>query len=996
MPPKRKAESSDGTSREVAPESVRQPKRRRRRHKSNKASRVASGRGDSGGDPSRGSDNGGGDGQSTAVDAVIDREPLRNDELTKELLDYLFNALIRKLLQINSFSSNTAPSFFVVYAHDSIDEKNRKAGSDQVRQLIQWLEVVHSKIISDRSPLFRAWPRKSDGTQGNHDILANQFCLLPQGKQNSKGHLIGSVDKVILFCSELLEDYYGESKHGEMKAYTENLKTYYSTKKEEYLSGDAKTVRQVQKKIRGIANKYADESGFHHVLTELTFMELRFKPDFNKEIIPIVLSGKGMESLPIIKNKDKKFLIWMKPPEPDRTDWIFHETQVLHRLFFKLLLRLFDERQTLIKEFRSCYDDCAKILSQSSGRLLSQEEFGGIIEEQFAKTVRKVIDQEIASLQVVFSEKDCQIEVDGSELKVQPLAPSHSNISNVNQSNSTGNANVAGLKIEGDGNVNITGTIYKNHEKALNELPVANEALYTSQLWEFQPTCLQETRTELLEQIDRWASDPQSPFIFWLSGMAGTGKSTIARTVCRRFKEEKILGASFLFSRDKNDLRKPDKFVSTIAAQIAKTTPEIIPCLCDVIAKPPPILKQGLTEQWKDLIIQPLTNLKEASYLSKTIAVVIDALDECEDALDECEAGDQFNSISQLLTEMKAPKANRLRLFITSRPELAIRRGFDKMPKVSYHNLMLHSIPEEVVEHDISIYLRHELDQIREYKGLGSDWPSEETVQKLLQNSGRLFIYPATICRFLSKSTFPKRDLASILQSGTAHHRSSDSLDSMYALILENTISKVRDEDLKDVLQLFQQIIGSILVLSDTLSANALTDLLDISSHEMNPILEPLYSVLDIPPSKDQPLRIFHLSFRDFLSNGKRCRDSRFRFDERQAHAKVLAHCLNIMSSRLKKNVCHLPLPGTLVEEIETADVREQLAPAVQYACRNWVYHLQQSQIELADNTGVHIFLQKHFLHWLEALSLMRSMPSGVVMLKTLSSILAVYHIIPF
>ncbi|RDW66554.1 hypothetical protein BP6252_10189 [Coleophoma cylindrospora] len=909
MPPKREAESSDATSRGLAPESVRPLKRRRRRNKSNKSSQVASGNGDGRGDPSGGPDNGGADGQFTTVDVVID------------LLDYLFNALIRKLLQINSFSSNTAPSFFVVYAHDKIDENNRKAGSDQVRKLIEWLEVVHSKIISDQSPLFRDWPRKSDGTQGNHDILANQFCILPQGKNTdkSKDPLTRGVDKVILFCSELLEDYYGESKHGEMKAYTENLTTYYSRKEEKYLSEDAKTAKKIRKKIRAIANKYTNKPGFHHVLTELIFMELRFKPDFNKEIIPVILSGEGMESLPIIKSKDKEFLIWMKPPKPDQTDWIFHETQVLHRLFFKLLLRLFDERQTLVKEFRSCYDICAGILSQYSVRLPSQEEFGETIKEHLAKTVRKVIDQDIASLQVMLSEKDRlkqerlnearHIEVDGSELKVQPLAPSHSNISNVNQSNSTGNINVAGLRIKGNGNLNIAGTIRKitnnmtnnynynsdYQEKALNELPVASEAMYTSKLWEFQPLCLQETRTELLKQIDRWASDPQSPFIFWLSGIAGTGKSTIARTVCRRFKEEKIIGASFLFSRDKDDLRKPDKFVSTIAAQIARTTPEIIPYLCDVIAKPPPIFEQGLTEQWKDLIDQPLTKLKEVNDPSKSIAVVIDALDECE-------ADNHFNSILQLLTEMKASKANTLRLFITSRPEIAIRCGFHNMPEVSYHNLMLHLIPEEVVKHDITIYLRHELDRIREDKGLGNDWPSEETFQKLLQNSGRLFIYPATICRFLGKSIFPKRDLAKILQSGTAHHRSSDSLDIMYTQILEKAISEVHDEDLKDVVQLFQQIIGSILVLSDTLSANTLTDLLDISSHEMSPILEPLYSVLDIPTSKDQPLRIFHLSFRDFLVNESRCKDSRLRIDQRQAHAKVLTNCLKIMSRRLKKN----------------------------------------------------------------------------------------------
>ena len=36
------------------------------------------------------------------------------------------------------------------------------------------------------------------------------------------------------------------------------------------------------------------------------------------------------------------------------------------------------------------------------------------------------------------------------------------------------------------------------------------------------------TRVAILEDLLAWAIDPDSPRIFWLDGMAGTGKSTIA------------------------------------------------------------------------------------------------------------------------------------------------------------------------------------------------------------------------------------------------------------------------------------------------------------------------------------------------------------------------------------------------------------------------------------------------------------------------------------
>jgi hypothetical protein len=52
----------------------------------------------------------------------------------------------------------------------------------------------------------------------------------------------------------------------------------------------------------------------------------------------------------------------------------------------------------------------------------------------------------------------------------------------------------------------------------------------------------------LLEEICDWV-DSEDERCIWLNGLAGTGKSTIARTVARRYFEQKRLGASFFFSR---------------------------------------------------------------------------------------------------------------------------------------------------------------------------------------------------------------------------------------------------------------------------------------------------------------------------------------------------------------------------------------------------------------------------------------------------------------
>ncbi|KAG8942412.1 hypothetical protein FRC03_003249, partial [Tulasnella sp. 419] len=69
--------------------------------------------------------------------------------------------------------------------------------------------------------------------------------------------------------------------------------------------------------------------------------------------------------------------------------------------------------------------------------------------------------------------------------------------------------------------------------------------------------CFQGTRSDLLDKIFEWADDPKAKPIYWLCGLAGTGKSTIAQTVSEGFHERGMLGASFFFSRDVAERSNP-------------------------------------------------------------------------------------------------------------------------------------------------------------------------------------------------------------------------------------------------------------------------------------------------------------------------------------------------------------------------------------------------------------------------------------------------------
>ena len=184
----------------------------------------------------------------------------------------------------------------------------------------------------------------------------------------------------------------------------------------------------------------------------------------------------------------------------------------------------------------------------------------------------------------------------------------------------------------------------------LSKLPYAKASAYNHKEWQHEDQCFPDTRVELLSNI------PSSEYIFWLNGMAGTGKSTISRTVAHELAKKKRLAASFFFSRGRADISHAGKFFTTIAAQLANNLPVLRRSISDAIEEHLDIFNCRFHEQWQHLILDPL---KKAPAQSIQLVVVIDALDECD-------SKDDIQLILQLLAEAKDLKTIRLRVFLTN------------------------------------------------------------------------------------------------------------------------------------------------------------------------------------------------------------------------------------------------------------------------------------------------------------------------------------------
>jgi hypothetical protein len=443
--------------------------------------------------------------------------------------------------------------------------------------------------------------------------------------------------------------------------------------------------------------------------------------------------------------------------------------------------------------------------------------------------------------------------------------------------------------------------------------------------------------------------------------MAGTGKSTIARTIAQSFANKAQLGASFFFKKGEGDRGNVSRFFTTIATDLMAHVPGLRSGIMKAIDADPAISEKALKDQFEKLILQPLSEAPYPKVLELVVVI---------DALDECERDEDVRAILQLLSRTKDLKLVSLRVFVTSRPELPIRLGFKQMSDGTYQDLILHKVPKETIEHDIAVFFEHELAKIREERSLPLEWPGEESIQTLVRMAIPLFIFAATICRFVGETIGnPRRRLNDILGY---EMEDVSRLDITYLPVL-NPLFAIQGEKEKEKLSKeFREIVGSIIVLESPLSIASLAHLLKIPKEDIGCRLDSLHSVLSIHVNEDVPVRLFHLSFRDFLVDPQKKGKSLFWVDKRETHERLASKCLELLSSPegLQQNMCKLLNPGTLRSEIDEQTIATCLPPGLQYACRYWVHHLEQSDCHIHDGDPIHLFLQKYLLYWLEAMSL--------------------------
>ncbi|KAJ7501569.1 WD40 repeat-like protein [Mycena galericulata] len=484
-------------------------------------------------------------------------------------------------------------------------------------------------------------------------------------------------------------------------------------------------------------------------------------------------------------------------------------------------------------------------------------------------------------------------------------------------------------------------------------------------------SCAKGTREDIIKSIISWCKDTSYdiPGIYWLSGMAGTGKSTIAFTVCEQLHGDgkaSRLAASFFCSRQSEAGRKRSNIMPTIAHDLALGLPRFRRALLDAqVDANPPALKYHL----KDLLVDPWDISIDDREGLPPLVVVLDALDELENSDGSLFMEELIKIIAGHHDHLRG-----LKFLVTSRRDPRIVEIGNSLSKDTVYRL--EEVPTTTIEHDINIYLRVSLPQL-----------DPNQLRRLADQASGLFIYAATAVRFIvpqhasrhpPPNSVQKDRLEILLNSWPGEsHRSAEGLlvDHLYEDILTRYILPMAKVDQKIAVA----VLHTVLCTEEPIFVSDIPHLWGknkMAQDTIGYVLEQLHSVLYT--SSDR-VYSYHKSFVDFM-----CTPARFANQELavlccltpEAHFTLATSCFHLMT-HLEFNMCNLP--SSFLDDFEIKDlpehVEKQISSALQYACRHWSAHLSRIPSGMQKQRIISEFkrwLYTRSLFWMEAMNLLK------------------------
>ena len=488
---------------------------------------------------------------------------------------------------------------------------------------------------------------------------------------------------------------------------------------------------------------------------------------------------------------------------------------------------------------------------------------------------------------------------------------------------------------------------------ALERLHPSKEADYFENWLLKRKVCKDGTRVKILEDITNWANDRSltSPRVFWLTGHTGSGKTTIAYTIAKRFESDNanqhtVLGGNFLCNRLFEETQSQHRIIPTIAYQLAHKCKSYANALH--ITDKFDAVGHDVSGQMKGLLVEPWQLSEAVRYPEPSYLIIIDALDEIKD-----DGGRIF--LGNLLITINGYDLRGFKFLVTSRSDPKLVAIFKSFASEAVCR-RLQDVPIEEAASDIETYLKTELPELA----------GSSELAELQRRASGLFIYAASAVKYLTSresiTVGEQTDMLNNFLSKSYKPTSSSDptflIDELYRQIMYDAFSNVSGEPLARQLR----ILYTFLCTSERTSASMVCALVSDGGGKLEcagaeSVLRNLHSVLH---TQDERVFWYHSSFPDFIFTEARLnfymggKNFSFSCNKAAHHSLLFESCFSIMKSGLQFNM------------------DKNISAVLRYSSCYWTHHLPLPLIN-TDNIChcISEFIHNHVLMWIEAMVLL-------------------------
>lgn len=497
------------------------------------------------------------------------------------------------------------------------------------------------------------------------------------------------------------------------------------------------------------------------------------------------------------------------------------------------------------------------------------------------------------------------------------------------------------------------------YRRCLNTLKATDPQLDKQRIEKRKGGLLKDSYKWVIEnrEFKRWM-DASSGELLWIKGDPGKGKTMLLCGIIDELSQLAAPGTNIAF------------FFCQASVETLDNYPAVLRGLISMLVKQQPSLMSYLSEASFDghnawLALQnTLTNILNDPTLQSTY-LLIDGLDEC--------VRDRQNLLG-LLVEHSSAHEN-IKWIVSSRNWPEIEEDLHLAKKIKLHLELNEAVLSKAIQSFIEYRVQKLENRSNGSKGKTDIWKAVK--DHLVENANGTFLWVALVCEHLAKMFY--WEVREKLRDFPPH------LEKIY----ERMMSQIIDSDKSEICK---AILGVTTTVLRPITLDEMMVYVDIPGNDARALEDLVGLCGSFLSVQENTIFLIHQSAKDFIMGT--ASSEIFPHGKDMVHYDLFSRSLHLLRENLRRDIFNLREPGYPIQQIPIRN--PDPLRAVRYACVYWVDHIvscgniEDIKKAIAEKGLMDSFLQQSYLHWLEAMSLLKSIPSGISSMQKLEKFIQV------